>query len=139
MRITIEELKKLKNKSQSQKGLAVQDRRLKPKGSRAHWYLSRVQWPWLCVAARLPGRALAVGLVACHLRNITKENTIKLRSDVLLDMGVNRYAKRRALRVLELAGLILTEQKPGQNPTVTVLDVSTKPTENLDSSEGSEI
>jgi ABC-type metal ion transport system substrate-binding protein len=37
--------------------------------------------------------------------------------------GVDIYAKRRALLVLEKAGLIRVDRKPGHSPVVTILEV----------------
>jgi len=77
---------------------------------------------WLLKAARLPGRALAI---ACLIRleaAFIGRPTITLQNKWAERAGLNRYAKARALRELEKAGLIKVEWNRGSNALVTVLE-----------------
>jgi hypothetical protein len=76
---------------------------------------------WLEAAARLPGRALQVGLALWYLVGVTKSATVSLSSVRLAAFGVDRSAKRRALAALAGAGLVTLDQAPGRNPAVTVI------------------
>jgi hypothetical protein len=76
---------------------------------------------WLEAAARLPGRALQVGLALWYLVGVTKSTTVRLSSVRLVGFGVDRSAKRRALTALAGAGLITLDQAPGHNPAVTLI------------------
>jgi hypothetical protein len=84
-------------------------------------YLRPVPLVWLQAAARLPGRALQVGLALWYLVGVTKSTTVRLSSVRLVGFGVDRSAKRRALTALAGAGLIALDQAPGRNPVVTVI------------------
>jgi hypothetical protein len=76
---------------------------------------------WLQASARLPGRALQVGLALWFLVGVTKSATVSLTTVKLAGFGVDRSAKRRALTALAGAGLIALDQAPGCNPVVTVI------------------
>jgi hypothetical protein len=76
---------------------------------------------WLQAAARLPGRALQVGLALWYLVGVTKSTTVRLSSVRLAGFGVDRSAKRRALASLAGAGLVTLDQVPGRNPVITVI------------------
>ena len=76
---------------------------------------------WLQAAARLPGRALQVGLALWFLVGVTKSATVSLTTVKLAGFGVDRSATRRALTALAGAGLIALDQAPGRNPVVTVI------------------
>jgi hypothetical protein len=79
-----------------------------------------VPLPDLAAAARLPGRALALYVAILHQADLTRSPRVKLPR-VLLDMfGIDKDAKSRGLKVLEQAGLISIQHKPGCNPTATV-------------------
>jgi hypothetical protein len=80
-----------------------------------------VPMSWLAAAARLPGKALAVGLALWRLAGATKSQTILLSTTEVALLGVDRNAKSRALRMLEMAGLISVERRPGRLPRVTIL------------------
>jgi hypothetical protein len=80
-----------------------------------------VPWPWIEVAARLPGKALAVGLVLWRLHGAVKSKTVSLSNGEVEALGVDRNAKSRALRDLERAGLITVERQPGCSPRVTIV------------------
>jgi hypothetical protein len=46
---------------------------------------------------------------------------VNITSNDLIEMNVDRSAKRRALDALESAGLIRVERRNGANPIVTVI------------------
>jgi hypothetical protein len=71
---------------------------------------------------RLPGKALALSLCLWWRVGRHRHRTVRL---VLtrVGLGVNKQAARRALRSLELAGLVTVERRPGQGLIVTILDV----------------
>jgi len=77
---------------------------------------------WLSGAARLPGKALHVGVVLWFLAGLKNARTVSLPNGVLRLFGVDRSAKYRALGWLEQAGLVSVERHPGRNPAVTLLD-----------------
>ncbi len=87
----------------------------------ARYLRGPVPLAWLQAAARLPGRALQVGLALWYLVGVTKSTTVRLSSVRLVGFGVDRSAKRRALTALAGAGLITLDQAPGRNPAVTVI------------------
>jgi len=68
----------------------------------------------LAVAARLPGKALAVYLAIVHRRDLTHEPTVTLPSTLLREFGVDRDSKARALRALEDVGLVQVERTNGR-------------------------
>jgi hypothetical protein len=80
-----------------------------------------VPWDWLAKAAKLPGKALHVGLALWRLSGATKSDTVRLSNVELDAMGVDRNAKSRALKHLEQAGLVRVSQAPGQAPVVTII------------------
>jgi hypothetical protein len=79
---------------------------------------------WLQHAARLPGKALQVGIALWFRRGIEGNVSIKLSNALLRVFGVDRHAKGRALRQLESHGLIAVSRKPGSSPAVTILQAS---------------
>jgi hypothetical protein len=82
-----------------------------------------IPWNWLTKASRLSGKALQVAVVVWFLAGIKRTNTIELSSKRLHELGVNRFAKGRGLRQLELNGLVSVERHKGNNPVVTILEV----------------
>ncbi len=94
------------------------------RGKRQQCFLrGPVPWPWLERAARLPGKALQVALALRYRAGIERAETITLSPGLLAGMGVDRFAKARALGALEVAGLIAVERRPGRSPTVTIIDL----------------
>lgn len=81
-----------------------------------------IPWRWLA-AALLPGRCLHVGLVLWHLHWLQRRPKIRLNNATLLELGVDKHAKRRALKRLEEAGLIAIERRTGNYPLITLLDL----------------
>jgi len=56
-----------------------------------------------------------------HLAWASRSHTFRLPNERLLDRGVSRYTKGRALRELEAAGLIQVARERGKSPTITLL------------------
>ena len=80
--------------------------------------------PWLARAARLPGKALAVGLAAWYLAGMAKSRTVKLTRATLDQFGVERKAGYRAVEKLESAGLVSVRRHRGRSPVLTINDIS---------------
>lgn len=74
----------------------------------------------LTIAARLPGRALALYIAILHQADLTRSSRVKLPRALLDNFSIDKDAKSRALKVLEQAGLISVQQRPGCNSTVIV-------------------
>jgi hypothetical protein len=76
---------------------------------------------WLTNAAKLPGRALHVGISLWYLSGLKKTHEVKLTNVVLAKFGVKKDAKRRGLEALEEAGLVSIKRRKNKNPIVTIL------------------
>lgn len=94
-----------------------------PSRQRSKFLKGPVPWDWIERAARLPGKALVVGLALWRLSGATKSTTIRLGNSEMSALGVDRSAKSRALKALAAADLISIDQKPGKMPVVTLLPV----------------
>jgi hypothetical protein len=81
--------------------------------------------PWLEQAARLPGKALTVGLLLWFMRGIKGDEPVKLSKALLSRFGVGRKAASRALVGLEQMDLIQAERGRGRLPRVRVLHLKT--------------
>jgi hypothetical protein len=93
-----------------------------PRHQPGQWFLKGpVPWLWLDRAARLPGKALALSLVLWREANRRRQSTVRLCL-ARVDLGLDKYAARRALKALETAGLVSTLRKPGRGVEVTILD-----------------
>jgi len=84
-----------------------------------------VDWDWIIAASRARGRALEVGLCLWRLAGVMKTMTVRLATKEVEPLGIDRYAKARALAALEKAGLIRVERKRGRFPVVTIVLRST--------------
>jgi len=93
-----------------------------------------IPWRWLAVAARLPGRALAVGLVLWHLVGLKSCRTVRLSPSTARSLGLSPRTARRGLVALEDAGLAAVDHHRGRSPNITVLDVA-EPSESSDAAE----
>jgi DNA-binding transcriptional ArsR family regulator len=82
-----------------------------------------ISMTWLEKAAKLPGRALHVALAIRHQSALERSSKVALSNKHCVGLGVDRDAKRRALTVLEAAGLVILERKPGRNPVVTIVEM----------------
>lgn len=76
---------------------------------------------WLSAASRCPGKALHVAVVLWFYAGMTVDARVPLKNIVLEEFGVNRFAKYRALDVLEKAGLVAVDRRRGAGANVTIL------------------
>ena len=83
----------------------------------------------MIAATALPGKyPLAVALVIQFRAGLEKTSTeLRLTSKMLERFGINRLAGYRALAVLEEAGLVTVDRKPGRCPLVCIREKRTKP------------
>jgi hypothetical protein len=79
-----------------------------------------IPWSWLTEAMQLPGKALAVGLVAWHLCGLKKSHTVHMEPSKLRSAGMSPRVARRGLKVLENAGLVAVSRHQGRAPDVTI-------------------
>jgi hypothetical protein len=85
---------------------------------------------WLNEAAKLPGKALNLGIAIWWLAGMAKAKTFKLTAKALDQLDISRDAASSGLKRLEAQGLIRVQRAPGQRPTVEILPVAsdvTKP------------
>lgn len=78
-----------------------------------------VPWRWVEAAARLPGKALAVGLAAWREAGCRRARSVPLNLSAL---AVPRRTAQRGLDALEGAGLVAVDRRRGRPPLVTLLD-----------------
>jgi hypothetical protein len=83
---------------------------------------------WLNAAAKLPGKAINLGIAVWWLHGMAKTKTFKLTGKALDQLGVSRDAASSALKRLEAQGLIRVQRSPGQRPTVEILPVASNAT-----------
>lgn len=76
---------------------------------------------WLSQARKLGVSALWVGLCLWFLRGLRRSDSFIVSNLFMQALGVSPDAKRRALRKLESAGLIIIEQKGKRSPRVTLV------------------
>ena len=77
---------------------------------------------WLSEAAKLPGKTLNVALALLWRHGMARGKPFKLTRMALKTLNVERDAASAGLARLEQAGLIQVERKPGQRPTVSILN-----------------
>jgi|SRR5262245_16479037 len=81
-----------------------------------------IPWPWLCRAARLPGRALHVALAVWYLAGVHRSASVHLSLSCLArELGVLRDSARRGLEELEQAGLVQVARHASRRSEVTLL------------------
>jgi hypothetical protein len=76
---------------------------------------------WLSQARKLGVSALWVGLALWYLRGLRKSNKFVVSNRMMESWNVEADAKRRALRKLQRAGLILIEPRERRSPVVTLI------------------
>lgn len=81
-----------------------------------------IPWKWLIGAARLPGKALHVGIGLWFLAGVKRSARVKLSMSLLGDLGVSRHSAYRGLLALERAGLVEAQRHSGRNSVVTIKD-----------------
>jgi hypothetical protein len=84
------------------------------------WYKLPVE-----VVTRIRKRDDAVNvlfaLIEANYESYHHENPIQLTSNRLRQLGISRWQKLRALKILEACGLVSVDRRPGGNPLVTLL------------------
>lgn len=86
-----------------------------------------VNFPWLAVAAKLPGRTLNVAMAIWFVASLHKTPTIRLAPYVLRMFGVSRDCCYDSLRRLSDAGLIALKTQRGRLPVMTLVDEEVTP------------
>jgi hypothetical protein len=77
---------------------------------------------WLSAAAALPGRSLHLALAIRMVEGLANSPTgLRLNARVLDELALDRYAKYRALRHLERAGLIAVSRGAGRKEVIAIL------------------
>lgn len=79
---------------------------------------------WVTRAARLPGKALAIGIALRYLDGMTNGKPISMARKLLGEFGVGRSAAYRGLKALERAHLVYVQRRAGCAPKVTILAVT---------------
>jgi|SRR5262249_60686772 len=77
---------------------------------------------WLVQTARLPGRALHVGVGLWHQAGLSGTNQVALPMKLMRSMGIGRCTVYRALHALEGAGLVAVVRHRGRHAQATILD-----------------
>lgn len=84
-----------------------------------------IPWAWLITGARLPGRALHVGIVLWHLAWRTGDMKVSLSlTRTAKELECNRSSGSRALSALERAGLVTVKRMNGRNVEVEILEIA---------------
>jgi hypothetical protein len=79
---------------------------------------------WIQLAAKLPGRAVYVGVLLWRDLKLQKSSVIKFSVTRAAGPGLHPNTIRRALLSLERAGLVRVERRSGRHPRVELLEVS---------------
>jgi hypothetical protein len=82
---------------------------------------------WLSQARTLGVTALWVGLCLWFLRGLRRSDSFIVSNLIMREWGVLPDAKRRALRKLEMTGLIAIEARGKRSPRVTLVMQREKP------------
>src|SRR5262245_9133838 len=77
---------------------------------------------WLATAMKLPGKALAVGLILRFETGCNRRPNVDLTLARLTRWGLTEKMARRGLHALESAGLVTVDRPPGRAMLVTVCD-----------------
>jgi hypothetical protein len=87
------------------------------------WVGCSLVWLQWALARADTAKQLALALLVLRQCRLQRRRTVSLPNGELRRFGITRYAKYRALKQLERAGVIrVEEQAPGRGPTVTLLD-----------------
>ena len=81
-----------------------------------------VSMPWLRAAARLPGKALCVGVELWFQVGLTRSTEVALNLSRFKQNGISRSAASRGLAAMEKGGLVSVVRHPGRKPIVHVLE-----------------
>jgi hypothetical protein len=102
-------------------GMTAKHKSKPPRTWKGQFLRGPVPWNWIKEAMKLPGQALAVGLVLWREAGCQNAMTIRLTPTRLQESGISHQAGRRGVRALEGAGLITIQRKPGRALEVTIL------------------
>lgn len=91
-----------------------------PEPSRRPWLAVREDW--LRVAAKLPGKALHVGLAVWWCAAHSECPHVLLTREAGVAFGLSRDCVYDALTRLSAAGLVLVDRQRGRHPVVSLLD-----------------
>jgi DNA-binding transcriptional ArsR family regulator len=80
-----------------------------------------IPWTWLETASRLPGKALALGMLLWREAGMDGIGPVTITNAKVATLGIDRSAKSRAVADLERAGLVRVERRPRRNPLVTLV------------------
>src|SRR3954462_8563560 len=83
-----------------------------------------IPWDWVETASKLPGKALALGMLLWREAGIDGIGPVTITSAKAAALGMDRSAKSRAIADLEGAGLVRVERRPRQNPLVTIVETT---------------
>jgi hypothetical protein len=90
---------------------------------RARWFIrGPLPLPWIAGAAKLPGKAMHVGLLLWFRCGCEKCRTVRLTRGHRELFGLGRHSVYRALKALEGAGLVQVQRHRGRCPVVTILE-----------------
>jgi hypothetical protein len=81
---------------------------------------------WISAAAKLPGKALAVGIALWWLGGMSKGGEVKVTKTALNALNVSRDAYYDGLKRLEEANLITIIREPGKKAHVHIVRTSPK-------------
>ncbi len=95
--------------------------------TRVERYVRTIPFAWLRCANRLPGSAPAVATSLWFLAGVKKCSTFRLTAEAVDLAGCGRKSLYRALTVLENAGLISMQRRPGARPIITINTQRTGP------------
>ena len=77
--------------------------------------------PWVERAAKLPGKALALGFGLWWLHGMGKGGEVKLTKRLLETFNISRDAAADGLKRLEQSGLVQVKRAPGKRPSVRIV------------------
>jgi hypothetical protein len=97
-----------------------------PKHKKGELFLcGPIPWNWLIAASKVNGKgsAVQVALAIWFLSGLNRKSaTVKLTRKTLSQLGIERNAGYRGLRVLEESGLVAVTRRPGASPIVVILE-----------------
>jgi hypothetical protein len=113
---------------------ALTDREVKEYQARRHLPIRQKQhraweiqgpFPWAqwCIVVRMPGKTLAVWQLIHHRSKISRQSWVTLPLELLVEVGLSRDAKDRALKILERHGLIRVDRRSGRSARIALVIV----------------
>lgn len=85
-----------------------------------------IPWPWIRTAVKLPGKALAIGLMLWLESGMKRRKSIHFVLTRAVKIGIPHSTARRAIRELEQARLIRVKRRPGRGINVVLLGSGVK-------------